>query len=421
MVASMSRPSSLKVTLKLMHEHLTYNPTTGELRTRVRGKLIDPVRATKIAGHSIHPARVAYAMGNNHIWDKVGFLDGNPRNLRLNNLYRSEKSHYTAPGTREARVDLADKQAIADYHRRQSAAMTRKTRSGKYQLSLMVDGKRVTRTDGDRTKLLEWQQKLNSIDSPSDPLPRDIAWATFLRRHFSYDPDTGSLTHVPAGKPIRVFNKHGLIRSIPLPEFVAAPARNLRADRLAWFLATSRLPAMESTMVASPGDFRATSIMWHPDGVPRNDPKPTVKESGDHWLAYVYHNRRTVRVPGRYAIEEEAMDAAQAAALTLRSRWQESQVSLADYMQQNKVEPAPAPAPAVDLTPATPQPTQSITGELRKPWVYTPLPDLDDEDEVTPAPEPDDSDDPEPEFNYTPLPRKPWVYTPPNITLEDLD
>lgn len=352
----MPRPRSDKLTTELLDRFLTYNPTTGELRTRATGKLLDPLRPTKIGGVSISPARAAFAMGNLYLHDKITFYNGDPSDLRLSNLvknnvhFRREPEAPRKEWTRRPRVKAPEPPAT-------------------------------------------WTERL---DSPAAPvLQPNLAYATFLRRHFSYDPTTGAMVNIATGFPIKAVGKNGVLRTIRLPKpgFEENPPQAVRADRLAWLLATTRLPDKETTMVLPGHGLTAASIFWHPEGIPRAEPKPLAKQSSGRWLPYVYYNGKTTRVEGSYSIEEEALAAADAHALTLKSRWQGGLVSLATYMQQLRDEPAPTPTLPkpeplkIRVSPWSPPDwdddegddipvgpsLMSITGEMRKPWSYTPI------------------------------------------------
>lgn len=361
--------------MELLDQFLTYNPLTGELRTRATRKLVDPVRPTKIGGVSINPARAAFAMGNLYIWDKVGFKDGNPRNLKLDNLTRADANLYIKTG--KPRKPYTRKPGPDSCVGREGLVPTIEP------------------------PLIPWQQRT------STPLPQHNLWASFLKRHFSYSPDTGILTIRATGQVIKATDKYGTPRTVSLPKFADAKNQSLRIDRLAWLLATNRLPAKETTRL-SPPSLQATSIQWHPAGVPRTPARPVAKPSGGRWLAFVYFNRRLTKVPGFYDIEEEALAAARSNT-SVTDHWSSGLVTLADYMaggmQDHRDEPAPEEPllPILDdeepAPPARPAPStyvepdyffpdydddeeedipvgpslMSITGEMRKPWSYTPI------------------------------------------------
>lgn len=381
----MPRPTSPKVTLELLDQFLTYDPQNGELRTRATRKLVDPVRPTKIGGVSINPARAAFAMGNLYIWDKVGFKDGNPRNLKLDNLTRADANLYIKTG--KPRKPYTRKPGPDSCVGREGL---------------------VTVTE---PPPIPWQKRLSAPQN--NLLPQHNLWASFLKRHFSYSPDTGVLTIRATGNVITATDKYGTPRTVSLPKFADAKHQSIRIDRLAWLLATNRLPGKETTRLSAPS-LKATSIQWHPDGIPRTPARPVAKPSGGRWLAFTYYNRRLTKVGGFYAIEEEALAAANAHT-GVTDHWTSGLVTLADYMgsgmkDHHRDEPAveetrlpdlddEEPAPPAAPTPARPSAPDtyvepdyffpdydddeedtpvgpslmSITGEMRKPWSYTPI------------------------------------------------
>ncbi len=422
----MPRPTSLNVTTELLDQFLTYNPDTGELRTRATRKLLDPVRPTKIGGISINPARAAFAMGNLYIWNKVRFKDGNPRNLRLDNLVRAKANTYIQSG--EPRKPYTRKPGPDSC------------------VGLGGLGK------PEEPPSLPWQKRINAPQT--NLLPTHSLWSHFLKRHFSYNPDTGALTSRTSGKVLKVTDKYGAPRTVDIPKYVDSKHRSLRIDRLAWLLATNRLPDKETTRLTSP-DLHATSIQWHPEGIPRASARPVVKPSGGQWFAYVYYNRHLTK-EGCYDIEEEAMAAATDAAndrIGITEQWRSSLVTLADYMAGDMKdyyrddEPTPEESPLDDLDddeepapPATPAP---VVTPPTKTLAHT---DSDYLKPLTPAPVRDSDflkpiirvnglipdccddeplDDDEDDGSVPVLPpiivdRKPWSYTPCSVTLEDL-
>lgn len=379
----MPRPSSPNLTMALLDAHLTYDPKTGELRTKKMGKLLDPERLTKIGGISIHPARAAYAMGNLHIWDKVGFADGNPRNLKIDNLIRVRKQTYVKSGNPRK-----------PYTRKQEPD---------------------PRTGVEPTRPpAAWTERIS--DAQVSLIPKHTMWSYFLNSYFAYDRDKGTLKIKASGTTLKVVDRNGEPRTIDLPKFADSKLRSLRIDRLAWLLLTGRLPGKETTRLAAP-DLRASNIQWHPEGIPRADPRPVVKPSGSQWLSFVYHNNRTTKVGGHHLIEEEAEATAAAAAEETKRTWESGLISLADYVAGGMVDYC-----RVEPTPTPEEPEPELDDNL-EPIVRAPQPpaptDLDTY--VYPTDPDEQTEWPEPEFNYVPPPRKPWVYVPSEITLEDLE